>query len=46
MKKIVINIEVDFEVLEESLININKILEKIQSDSNSDFNIEINVETY
>jgi hypothetical protein len=46
MKKIVINIEVDFEVLEESLININKILEKVQSDSNSDFNIEINVETY
>lgn len=46
MKKIVINIEVDFEVLEESLIKINKILEKIQSDSNSDFNIEINVETY
>ena len=45
MKKIVINIEVDFEVLEESLININKILEKVQSDSNSDFNIEINVET-
>lgn len=46
MKKIVINIEVDFEVLEESLININKILEKVQSDFNSDFNIEINVETY
>ena len=46
MKKIVINIEVDFEVLEESLINTNKILEKVQSDSNSDFNIEINVETY
>lgn len=46
MKKIVINIEVCFEELEESLIKINKILEKIQSDSNSDFNIEINVETY